>query len=179
MNAGVLAVIDMQVCFREEYSQWFVPRYDEAAINVARLAEAFADRVVWTKFVRDPVEPGAWSDYYDRWSTFRVAEDSRQWDLTLEPAATDPVVSLPTFSKWGPELAAIAELDAPLLVCGVATDCCILSTVLGAIDAGRSVTVVTDACAAVSDEAQEQTLQLLGLLSPMVTLTTTAEVLAA
>lgn len=178
MSAGVLAVIDMQVCFQEEDSQWFVPRYSEAATNVARLAEAFTDRVVWTKFVRDPAEPGVWSDYYDRWSTFRVAADSRQWKLTFEPAAEDPVISLPTFSKWGPELAEIAELDAPLLICGVATDCCILSTVLGAIDAGRSVTVVTDACAAVSDEAQEQTLQLLGLLHPMVTLITTAEVLA-
>ena len=37
---------------------------------------------------------------------------------------------------------------APIAVCGVATECCVLSTVLGAIDAGRFVRLVTDACAA-------------------------------
>lgn len=177
-DQGVLAVIDMQVAFREEESQWHVPRYDEAAEHVKELAAAFGDRVVWTRFVRDPAEPGAWSSYYDQWSMFRVEESSPWWDLTLERAAEHPVISLPTFSKWGAELARHADLDTPLVICGVATDCCVLSTALGAIDAGRSVIVVTDACAAVSEQAQEQTLQVLGLLSPMVTLTTTAALLA-
>lgn len=179
LRNGRLAVIDMQVCFQEDTSQWHVPRYDEAAVNVQRLSAAFAGRVMWTKFVRDSAEPGAWSDYYDRWSSFRVDENSRQWDLTLDPLADDPVIALPTFSKWGSELATWAPFEDPLVVCGVATDCCVLSTVLGAVDAGRSTIVVTDACAALSDAAQEQTLQVLGLLSPMVTLATTDEVLGA
>lgn len=52
--------------------------------------------------------------------------------------------------------------------------CCVLSTVLGAVDAGRTVVVATDACAAVSDQAQA----LLQLLDPMVHLATTDQVLA-
>lgn len=176
-NDTLLAVIDMQVAFQETGSEWQVPRYQEAEDQVAKLAAAFDEQVVWTRFVRDPAEKGAWANYYDRWSTFRVDEDSRQWDLTIEPPASHPVISLPTFSKWGTELAALAPVGAPLILCGVATDCCVLATALAAIDAGRSVIVVTDACAAVSDQAQEQTFQLLGLLSPMITLTTTDQIL--
>lgn len=176
---ALLTVIDMQMAFAEEGSEWQVPRYGEAASKVAELVAAFDEQVVWTRFVRDAAEEGSWSAYYDRWSTFRVGETSRQWDLTFEPAEEHAVISLPTFSKWGPELAEVAPPGTPLVLCGVATDCCVLSTALGAIDAGRTVIVVTDACGAVSDQAQEQTLNVLGLLSPMVVLTTTATVLAA
>lgn len=172
-----LTVIDMQVAFQEPGSEWEVPRYDEVEARVRKLVDAFDQNVIWTRFVRDPQEEGAWSSYYDRWSTFRVEEDSRQWDLTIEPNPTQPVISAPTFSKWGPELAELVPTDTPLVLCGVATDCCVLATALGAVDAGRHVMVVTDACGAVSDEAQEQTFALLGLLSPMVTLMTTAEVI--
>lgn len=179
LSAAPLAVIDMQVAFRDADSEWAVPRYAEAEARVAELVAAFGERVVWTAFVRDPEEDGAWADYYDRWSTFRVPEDDGVWALTLEADPAHPLISLPTFSKWGPELAALAPVETPLVICGVATDCCVLSTVLGAIDAGRRVIVATDACGAVSDEAQAQTFALLGLLSPMVTLATTAEILAA
>jgi nicotinamidase-related amidase len=65
-----------------------------------------------------------------------------------------------------------------MVLTGVATDCCVLSTALGALDAGRFVTVVSDACAAVSDEAQQQTLALLQLLSPMCEVVTSRELLA-
>ena len=176
-NAATLAVIDMQVAFAEPDSDWFIPRYKEVEAQVTQLVDAFEDSVVWTKFVRDPEEQGAWADYYDRWASFRVDKDSEQWDITLETRPEHTTISLPTFSKWGSELADIAPLESRLVICGVATDCCVLSTALGAIDAGRSVTIVTDACGAVSDEAQKQTLDLLGLLSPMITLTTTAELL--
>ena len=78
----------------------------------------------------------------------------------------------------GPELEALIPMGQDLILTGVATDCCVLSTALGAIDAGRHVTVVADACAAVSDTAQEQTLALLELLSPLVTVVTSRELIA-
>jgi nicotinamidase-related amidase len=88
------------------------------------------------------------------------------------------VLNAPTFSKWGPELAALVPEGAEMVLTGVATDCCVLSTALGAVDAGRFVTVVSDACAAVSDEAQKQTLALLELLSPMCQVVTSQELVA-
>ena len=65
-----------------------------------------------------------------------------------------------------------------LLVAGVATDCCVISTVLPAADAGASITVVTDACAGSTDENHQKALDLMALYGPLVTLRTTDEVLA-
>jgi nicotinamidase-related amidase len=60
----------------------------------------------------------------------------------------------------------------------VATDCCVLSTVLPAADAGVLVRVVSDACAGADDEAHDDTMRILGCYAPLVEVTTTAEVLA-
>ncbi|MET3932353.1 nicotinamidase-related amidase [Arthrobacter sp. OAP107] len=96
----------------------------------------------------------------------------------MDVPAGATVIDASTFSKWGPELAAVVPEGGEMVLTGVATDCCVLSTALGALDAGRFVTVVSDACAAVSDEAQQQTLALLQLLSPMCEVVTSRELLA-
>lgn len=172
-----LVVIDMQEAFCDGASQWCVPRYAEAEANVLRLVEVSAGDVVWTRFVRDPDERGSWVDYYDRWHELRVGPEAKEWDLTTAVGEGDEILDLPTFSKWGPELDAMATAPR-MVVCGVATDCCVLGTVLGAADAGRAVTVVSDACAGVTDTAHRQALDLMGLLAPMVTLTDTESFVA-
>ncbi|MCO5316724.1 MAG: cysteine hydrolase [Solirubrobacterales bacterium] len=174
-----LVVIDMQDCFADPESDWFTPRYREAEANITRLsALSTGDSTVWTRFVRDPDEQGSWSAYYDRWNELRLPPEAKEWDLTSAPAEGDDILDLPTFSKWGPDLGELTADADGLVVCGVATDCCVLGTVLGAVDAGRPVTVVSDACAGVTDTAHQQALDLMGLLSPMITLTETKDFLA-
>jgi nicotinamidase-related amidase len=68
--------------------------------------------------------------------------------------------------------------EGPLTVVGVATDCCVISTVLPAADAGVAVRVVTDACAGSTDEDHDRALRVMSLYAPLVELATTAEVLA-
>lgn len=181
MSGGdcTLVVIDMQEAFRDRASQWCVPRYAEAEANVLHLVERSTGPVVWTRFVRDPEEKGAWSDYYARWHELRVSPEAKEWDLTSPARDGDEVLDLPTFSKWGPGLDALTAAAPRLIVCGVATDCCVLGTVLGAVDAGRPVTVLTDACAGVTDTAHQQALDLMELLAPMVTLADTDSFIAA
>ncbi|MFJ3698782.1 cysteine hydrolase family protein [Streptomyces sp. NPDC090052] len=162
-----LVVIDMQWAFAEPGSAWSVPRYAQIEPVIDALCERFAGRTVHTRFVPDPAEPGQWARYYDRWSTMRRPPGSPLWGLTRHLPDGAPVVSLPTFGKWGEELAALTA-GAPLVLCGVATDCCVLATALAAADAGRAVTVVADACAGADDRSHGDTLRLLGLLSPMV-----------
>lgn len=174
---ATLVCIDMQRIFQDPESQWGVGGYEAAATKVAELADAHAGNVVWTRFVRDPAEVGSWKDYYERWSDCRDSPESPVWDVTLTTQPADRVLSKPTFSKWGAELAEMTEATPHLIVCGVATDCCVISTVLGAVDAGKHVTVVTDACAGATTEIHDQALSLMGMLSPMVTLVTTAELL--
>ncbi len=172
---ATLVIIDMQEIFRSPQSQWGVPTYDSAAQNVTRLTDRFRGSVVWTRFVRDPEESGSWRQYYDRWSGCRATPESAEWDVTMPIESSDRTLTLPTFSKWGSELAQLSAGSERLVVCGVATECCVLSTVLGAVDAGKHVVVVTDACAGATDEAHDQAMAVMSLLSPMVTLATTDE----
>lgn len=161
-----LVVIDMQQVFQDE-GQWQVPRYDEIVPVIEQLQQELGSGAVFTRFVRDETEHGAWAAYYQRWNEMRFPTDSNAWDITMNVPGTATVVDAPTFSKWGPQLAALIPEGTEMVLTGVATDCCVLSTALGAVDAGRFVTVISDACAAVTDQAQQQTLALLELLSPI------------
>ena len=172
-----LVVIDMQVIFQDPHSQWHVSTYEQVAPRVSELVAQFPANVIWTKFVRDPGEQGSWGAYYDRWGTCRLAPDAADWDLTMQVREDDQVLTLPTFSKWGPGLASMTSGQDHLIVCGVATDCCVLSTVLAAVDAGKRVTLVADACGGATPEAHDQALGLMNLLSPMVRVVDTAELL--
>ncbi|MDN5600553.1 MAG: isochorismatase family protein, partial [Brachybacterium sp.] len=55
-------------------------------------------------------------------------------------------------------------------------DCCVLTTVLAAADAGAHVTVVTDACAASTAENGAAALHAMNLFPPQVELRTSADV---
>ena len=173
-----LVIIDMQVIFGEPSSQWYVPGYESAAEKIATIANRFDGPIVWTRFVRDPAEEGRWAAYYDRWDQCREAPDSRVWDLTLQPDPSDKLLSTSRFSKWGTELDALTDHAEELVLCGVATDCCVLSTALGAVDAGKSVVLIEDACAGVTPEAHTKALSLLKLLEPMTTTVQSSEVLS-
>jgi nicotinamidase-related amidase len=172
---GWLVVVDYQEVFRDPTSPWTTPRFDEIRPRIRSLADAFGDRAVFTRFVV-PEEPvGAWADYYAKYDYFRAGHAIPLLQLSEDPGDRR-VIEAPTFGKWVPELADLVG-EGPLTVAGVATDCCVLSTVLPAADAGVRVRVVADACAGASDEAHEDTLEILGCYAPLVEVTTTAEVL--
>lgn len=161
-----LVIIDMQHAFQKESSQWCVPRFGEAQAVIQRLIATLSCRVVHTRFVPDPEESGTWRSYYDHWSEMRLPPSDAIWNSTLDLGEADLVVDAGTFGKW-PQLASHIPLGSTLVMTGVATDCCVLSTALGAIDAGRRVVLVSDACAAVDDDAQAKSLDLLRLLVPL------------
>lgn len=171
--------IDLQRVFGDPSSAWCAPRYAAAAANVVRLATAFGDRSVFTRFVA-PAEPtGAWVPYYGEFPWALQPADDPLYELTDDVAAhaTTTVVAT-TFGKWTPDLRAVVGEQPSLVVGGVATDCCVISTVLAAADAGASVRVVTDACAGSTDDNHHEALHVMSLFAPLVSLTTTAELLA-
>jgi nicotinamidase-related amidase len=175
-SEGWLVVIDLQRVFGDPGSPWAAPRFAEARLRSAQLAGAFGERVVHTRFVA-PAEPaGAWRAYYEQFAFARQRPDAPLYELVDDPAGR-PVVTASTFGKWGPVLAAVVG-DGPLTVTGVATDCCVISTVLAAADAGVPVRVVRDACAGSTDDDHDRALRVMSLYAPLVELTTTAEVLA-
>jgi nicotinamidase-related amidase len=173
---GWLVVVDLQHVFGDEDSPWTAPRFAEIRPRVRRLAEAFGERVVWTRFVA-PAEPvGAWKEYYEEFPFALQSPDAPLYGLVEDPG-THPVVDATTFGKWVPDLVAVVG-QGPLTVVGVATDCCVISTVLPAADAGVHVRVVSDACAGSSDEDHDRALRIMGLYAPLVEIATTDEVLA-
>lgn len=172
---GHLVVIDMQRAFRQA-GEWHVPRYDEAARSITRLVAAGLEPIL-TRFIPDPAEEGSWSAYYERWQSMRRAPTDPIWHIELPGVEVRDSIDLPTFSKWGEALADRIPVGEEMILTGVATDCCILATALGAADAGRYVTVVEDACAGQSDLAHDQALNLLELLSPMISVVKSETVL--
>ncbi len=174
--AGWLVVVDLQHVFGDADSPWGAPRFEEARPRIRRLVEAFGDRVVWTRFVAPLAPAGAWKGYYERFPFALQPPDAQLYRLVEDPGA-HPVVDATTFGKWGTELAGVVG-DWPLTVTGVATDCCVISTVLPAADAGVPVRVVRDACAGSSDDDHDGAIRIMGLYAPLVEITTTDEVLA-
>jgi nicotinamidase-related amidase len=168
-----LVAIDLQEVFAGD-SPWATPRYDDAAAGTRRLLPRFAGRTVFTRFVAPERPQGAWVPYYREWSFALVPDTDPLYDLTapFSAAATahgDPVVTEPTFGKWGAGLRTVVGEHPHLVLTGVSTDCCVVSTALAAADAGATVTVVADACAGASDEDHERALALMRLYGPLIT----------
>jgi len=175
VTEGVLVVVDVQHVFADRDSPWGAPRFAEVHPAIRRLTAAFAD-VVHTRFVAPEKPAGAWVPYYQQFPFALTSPDAPLYALIDDPG-DDPVLDATTFGKWGPELADLVG-DGPLVLAGVSTDCCVLSTALPAADAGLPVQVVTDACAGATDADHDRALAAMALYAPLITLTTTDAVLA-
>jgi nicotinamidase-related amidase len=162
-----LVVVDLQHVFGDPASGWFAPRFGEILAPVDRLVHAYEPAVTFTRFVAPVAPAGAWREYYAQWPFALQPSDAQLYAL-VEPFAGRSTLDATTFGKFGPELARYDEL----VVAGVATDCCVVSTVLPAADAGVKVWVAADACAGASDEAHAAALALMASYAPLVEVTT-------
>ncbi|SFC42718.1 Nicotinamidase-related amidase [Nocardioides terrae] len=177
MTEPWLVVVDMQQVFTGA-SPWASPQYDDAAAGIARLLPRFGDRVVLTRYVAPQPPTGAWVDYFEQWPFALVPPDDPLYDLTLDPGE-HRVVTAPTFGKWGAELAEATGHADQIVLTGVSTDCCVLSTALPAADAGVRVVVPADACGGATPEDHRRALDAMGLYAPLVEISTVDEVLAS
>jgi len=173
-----LLVIDMQRVFADPPSPWISPDFYEVLPRVQRLVDAFRGRVVLTRYVSPQAPIGAWIDYFEKFPSLLRPENDPVWDLKLAARESDFVATRTTFGKWDDRIARLVGAESTIAVCGVATECCVLSTVLKAIDDGRRVRVVTDACAGGAPGANELTWSILAGFAPMASLWTTLQVLS-
>jgi nicotinamidase-related amidase len=173
-----LAVIDMQRVFGEPGSAWLAPRFPEIVAPIRDLVAAFRPRVVFTRFVAPDVPAGAWRAYYEQWPFALQPPGARIYEIVDELAPeAGRTVDATTFSKWGPELADRTG-RGPLLLAGVSTDCCVLSTAVAAADAGVAVAVAADACAGIDDASHAKALDILRLYAPLIEVITVAQALS-
>jgi nicotinamidase-related amidase len=169
--APVLALIDLQRIFADPDSRWATPGFQRVVEPVQSLVELFSPRVVFTGFVAPQKPAGSLVPYYEEYPFALQPPDSYAYQLVDEFNGA-PTLDKITFGKWGTELAEQVGQNGRLVVAGVTTDCCVLSTALAAVDAGVQVQVVADACAGVNKESHEKALDIMRLYSPMLEVVT-------
>jgi nicotinamidase-related amidase len=163
--------IDMQRMFAEE-TPWHVAWMAKVSPAVAELVARHPERTLFTRFIppaRADQMPGAWQAYYRKWEDMtreRIGED--MLDLVPELRRFVPparIFDKMTYSPWisGKLHAALqAESVDTLVVTGGETDVCVLAAVLGAIDLGYRVRLLTDAVCSGADDTHDASLALLG-----------------
>ncbi|WBQ06278.1 cysteine hydrolase family protein [Kribbella sp. CA-293567] len=168
--APVLALIDLQRIFAEPESGWATPDFERVVKPTQELLELIPT-AVFTRFVA-PAEPaGSWIPYYQQWPFALQPPDSYAYQLVEEFQGV-PTLDKTTFGKWGPELAEVVGPGGHLVLSGVTTDCCVLTTALAAADAGVRVQVVADACAGVDEATHHKALDIMRLYAPMLEVVT-------
>lgn len=161
--------IDMQRLFGPG-TPWAVPWMEKVLPTITRLVAAKPDHTIFTRFM--PVETaeqavGTWRRYYQRWQD--VTMDRLDPDLVeLTPELTRYVPPARVLNKWVYSPWTEGRLDAMLrgtaidtiLVSGGETDVCVLGAVLGAVDRGYRVIVISDAMCSSADKSHDALLTL-------------------
>ncbi|MFC6158864.1 cysteine hydrolase family protein [Kribbella jiaozuonensis] len=161
----VLALIDLQRIFADPKSGWATPGFERVIEPTKQLISIFGADVVFTRFVAPEKPSGAWVPYYEEFPFALQPPDADDYQLVDEFKGA-PTLDKTTFGAWGPALAARA--DGRLVLGGVTTDCCVISTALAAVDAGVQVQVVEEACAGSTDENHHKALDIMRLYAPMI-----------
>lgn len=141
------------------------------------MSTLFDERIVLTRWLPGTNREGSWKAYFETFAFADRPDDDPLFELvpTAKDLAVSPTVDVPTFGKWGPELEGITGPRPHLVLAGVSTDCCVISTALAAADAGCTVTVVSDACAGSSDTNHRAALHVMGLYAPQVRIVSSDE----
>lgn len=175
-----LVIVDPQVVFADDTSAWAAEEFDSIITKVNRLVERFGEHTLVTRWVPSDDRPGSWETYFEHYPFADRAPDDPLFDLVAEADLwlQRPTLDLPTFGKWGPAMAEITGPTPHLVLAGVATDCCVISTALAAADSGASITIAADACAGSSGISHEAALHVMGLYEPQICVRTTEEICA-
>jgi nicotinamidase-related amidase len=164
-----LMIIDMQWIFGEPGSVWATPDYAAASAGIQRLLGAFEDRVCLTRFLPAEQPTGVWINYYQKWPFALDPLNAGLYELTEEFVSIQAtIIDRATFGKWDADTSRQLGNPGAIVLAGVTTDCCVLSTALAAADAGVHVTVAADACAGVTETDHRRALDAMALYSPMI-----------
>ncbi|MFK4791367.1 cysteine hydrolase family protein [Microbacterium sp. ZW T5_56] len=177
-----LVVIDPQAIFASVDSEWGSPFFAAAMPHIRALAEAFGpDRTIVTRWVPTADRASSWGAYFQAWPFADQPATDPLFALVPEAEGLTslPTLDLPTFGKYGAELEAITGPAPHLVLAGVSTDCCVVSTALAVADAGAWATIAVDACAPSTTENGAAALAVMALYPPQLTLADTATILGA
>lgn len=171
MSEPWLVVIDPQRVFAAADSPWASPMFDQIVDPIRDLASQH--RTIVTRWVpaTGSERIGSWQAYFQTWPFADQPTGDPLFDVVPELAdLPGERVAATTFGKW-PALEAVTGPAPELILTGVATDCCVISTALAAADAGATVQVVAAACGGSSPENHAKALDVMALYAPQITVT--------
>lgn len=156
--------IDMQRLFIEA-TPWATPWMARVLPRVVALAEAQPAATVFTRFLPPPSPEwagGAWRRYYVHWKGLTTSRlDLDMVDLVPELAALAPpalVFDKSVYSPWfDGRLHAVLRRQRvdTVVITGAETEVCVAAAVLGAVDHGYRVIVVSDAICSSADATHD------------------------
>ncbi|WP_312794222.1 cysteine hydrolase [Tianweitania sp.] len=161
--------IDMQRLFGPG-TPWAVPWMEKVLPTISRVVEGHAEQTIFTRFVpmaNAEHAAGTWKRYYQRWESVTLDRlDPALIDLA--PQLTRYVPPARVVDKWVYSPWTEGKLDAMLrgtsvdtiLMSGGETDVCVLAAVLGAVDRGYRVIVISDGMCSSADESHDALLTL-------------------
>lgn len=163
--------VDAQRLFAED-TPWFVPWMARVLPQLLEVSGRHAERTVFTRFIpphRAQDAFGIWTNYYEKW--WMMTGEYLPQELLglasplqrLVPPAR--VFDKMTYSPWvdGRLLLHLRQDNVDsVVVTGGETDVCVLATVLGAIDLGYYVIVLSDAVCSGADQTHDAAIDLLG-----------------
>ncbi len=168
-DEAVHLCVDMQRLFGPG-SSWAVPWMEKILPAVTELTAAHAARTIFTRFI-PPADAekyaGTWARYYAAWPQMLRDHLSADW-LELPSALARYVPPARQFDKqlyspW-PDGRLHGFLRAAgistLIITGGETEICVLATVLGAIDRGYRVILISDAVCSSADPTHDAAMRI-------------------
>jgi nicotinamidase-related amidase len=156
--------VDMQRMFAEG-TEWKMPWLERVLPNIISITSLHPERTIFTRFV-PPQHPGQgvgmWRHYYEHWAS-----------MTIDQLGADMINVVPELERFAPPARffdkhvyspwTASDLHQQLRDAGIRTiiyhggetDVCVLATVMGAIDWGFRVILVTDALCSSADETHD------------------------
>ena len=156
--------VDMQRMFSEG-TDWKMPWLERVLPNIVSITATHPERTIFTRFIpaRKPGQGvGMWRHYYERWGSMTIDQLGPEM-IELVPDLANFVPPARIFDKhvYSPWTGTVlhqqlrsAGVDT-VIITGGETDVCVLATMLGAIDWGFRVILITDALCSSADETHD------------------------
>ena len=173
-------IIDMQRIFGEPVSEWATPDYASAAAGIRRLLPHSSPYLRHTvPAARDsrPVSGSPTTSSGPLLSTPRTRRCTSS-AMSSHPLRRPLSTGRPSASGT-PRPTERSDTLVEIVLAGVTTDCCVLSTALAAADAGVHVIVAADACAGVTETDHQRALDAMALYSPLIDIAEVDTILAS
>lgn len=164
----LLLVIDMQNVYLPG-QPWACVNMPQVIHNILTLLKGHYSDGMFSLFLPPESPTGIWRDYNRAYADINAnLWMSELIDEFLPFLQEYPSYTKSVYSCYGaPAMREALLAYDRVIITGVVSECCVLSTVCSAIDAGQKVIYLTDAVAGMSEESTDDTQKVLMNFSPM------------